>query len=133
MLHVGCGSVGLILACATMPTTQHATPASPRRICFMMNGLSLSILGPGHTLLRLGDRAETLEDEALHARAGIGFRRVEIALRIGVQVVNAKKLPRLPAAVTKRREHVERAAEQDVDLLVHTVGGVDIRLLRIAR
>ena len=75
-----------------------------------MMGSRYRFCGPGHTLLRLGDRAEALEDEALHARAGIGFRRVEVALRIGVQVVHAEELPRLPAAVTEGREHFERAA-----------------------
>ena len=35
---------------------------------------------PGHALFRLRDRANALEDEALHAGACVGFRRVEVAL-----------------------------------------------------
>src|SRR4249920_1140288 len=90
-------------------------------------------VGPGRTLLGLRHGTNALEEEALYPRASVGFRGVQVALRIGHQVVHAEELARLPAAVAKRREHFERAAQQDVDLLVDAVRLVDVGLLRIAR
>src|SRR5262245_47373869 len=56
---------------------------------------------PRYALIHLGDRADALEDEALHPRAGVRFSRVEVSLRISGQVVDAEELARLPAAVSE--------------------------------
>src|SRR6187399_2246996 len=103
MLHVGCGSVGLILACATSATTAHAAPASPRKIRLMSSSRSAKgghylLAWPGRSLVRLRDRSHAFIDEALHTRAGVRLGRVEIALRIGVEIVDAEELSRLPSA-----------------------------------
>src|SRR6185503_5898590 len=141
MLHVGCGSVGLILACAMSPATASTAPLTPIRMLFMTSSrrvyrtrpaLRELLTRPRRSLHLLGDGTGALIHEPLHTRAGIRLGRVEIALRIGVEIVHAEELSRLPSAVAEGGEHFERAAQHDVDVLVHAVGHVDVGLLRVA-
>src|SRR5262245_23415455 len=94
---------------------------------------SLPRARPERALLGLRHGTNALEEESLNARAGVRLGRVEVPLRIGRQIVDTEELPWTATAVAERRQHLERAAQQDVDLLVDTVGGVDVGLLRIAR
>src|SRR3954454_21037990 len=100
-----------------------------RRVAAVNDGLTLAASAPERPLLRLRHRPEAFEEEPLHSRAGVRLGRVQVPFRIGRQVVHAEELPGATPAVTKRGEHLERAAKQDVDLLVYAIGRVDICLL----
>src|SRR6185503_17384156 len=63
------------------------------------------LTGPRNTLRWLRDRPETFVEKPLDARAGISFRRVQVSLRICIQIVNAEKLSRLPSAITEGSQH----------------------------
>src|SRR5262249_4477487 len=88
--------------------------------------------GPGHALIGFRDRAHALEQESLHPGACVGFGCVEVALRVGGQIVDAEELSRPWSAVADRRQDFEPAAMQKFDILVDAVGGVNVGLLRIA-
>src|SRR5687768_8587043 len=146
MAQVGCGSVGLIFPCATTTATTNSAPTTPNRI-FRICASKRSVTAPPalpalpallrsrpeHALRGRRHGAETSVTELLYPRAGVRLGRVQVALRVGIKVVDAAELPRLPSAIAEARHHFKRAAQDDVDLLVHAIGHVDERLLRIAR
>src|SRR3954462_15865885 len=120
-----------VYACATAGAGARAAAASAAAVNVF--NMASPAFRPQHALVVFGDRSDTLIGEALHTRSGIGLGRVQVALRVGREVVDAEELARLAAAVAERGQHFERAAQQDVDLLVDAVGGVDVGLLRIPR
>src|SRR4030095_10600330 len=79
------------------------------------------LAGPRSTLIGFSDGPDTLVDEALHARGGICFRRIQIPFGIGIQIVNAEELPRLSTTVAERRQDFKRAAQYDADLFVDAI------------
>src|SRR6185503_18375293 len=141
MLQVGCGSVGLIFACAMSPATASTAPLTPIRMLFMTSSrrvyrtrpaLRELLTRPRRSLHLLSDGTGAFIHEPLHARAGVRLGRVEIALRVGIEIVDAEELSRLPSTVAEGGDDFERAAQHDVDVLVHAIGHIDVRLLRIA-
>src|SRR6478609_7538783 len=86
---------------------------------------------PRRALIRLRHRFHALEDEFLDALAFVGFGRIDVAARIGCDVVDAVPLAWLAAALAKRREDLERIAPEDVDERVFAVSDVEKCLLRI--
>src|SRR5438874_1994347 len=113
--------------------TAHESPCGISAHSITDSSPHLSCLGPDHSLRRLRHRADTFEQEALHAGAGVSLSGVEVALRVGRQVVDTEELAGLPSAITEGRQHIERAAKKDIDFLVYAVRCVDIRLLWISR
>src|SRR6188768_3027110 len=94
---------------------------------------SVPAAGPGRNLAALRNRAEALVDELLQALAGVGFRRVEVALRVDGNAVHAEEHAGLTAAITKAIELGHRLAVVDANVLVRAVGHVEEALLGILR
>src|ERR671914_303601 len=88
--------------------------------------------GPRHALFTRY-RTDPLVDELLQALALVRFGRVDVALRVHRNTVDAEELAGLPAAVAEARENLHRVALDDVDLLVLAIRQIDVPLLRILR
>src|SRR5262245_638063 len=105
----------------------------------MTNDKSLRILyhllrpctWPNRSLILLIHRRETLINKLLQSPSLIGLGCVDVALRIGSDAVNSKELARLPATVSKARQHLQRIALDYVHLLIATVSQINVFLLRI--
>src|SRR5262245_8658669 len=76
---------------------------------------------PGRALVRFRDGAQTLVHELLNAFSFVGFRRVQVALRVGGNAVHGIEHPRLTSAVAEAGQDLERGAIHDVDLLVGAI------------
>src|SRR5438552_1842629 len=113
ILQVGCGSVGLIFSCAKRTAMTPVATTSPNIKFFIspptLQGRSKDLryshsrktcatsirirrFGPRHALDDLRHRPHPFIKEALNARAGVRLRRVEVALRVGIQVMDAEEL-----------------------------------------
>src|SRR2546426_10327073 len=79
---------------------------------------------PGRALIRLRHRSQTFVGELLDALSFVGLGRIDVAPRIGRDVVHAMPLTWLAAAFAERRQDVERLAPQDVNERVLAVGDV---------
>src|SRR4051812_2471026 len=90
-------------------------------------------LGPYHPLIFLRYGRQALIDELLDALAAIGFRRIDIALRIGRNTMDAVEFARLAAAFAETCEMFESGALDDMDAVVFAIGQVYVLLLRIFR
>src|SRR5678809_190381 len=86
---------------------------------------------PYGSLLLTRHGAEPFVDELLQTLSFVGFRGVEVALRVHGDAVHGVELPRLASTVAEAGELFERIAAQDADLHVVAVGHVQIRLRRI--
>src|SRR4051812_8468169 len=87
-------------------------------------GYQLSVAagaGPGRHLHGLRNRAEALVDELLQALAGVGFRRVEVALRVDGDAVHAEEHAGLTAAIPEAVELGHRLAVIDTNVFVRAV------------
>src|SRR3970282_1255916 len=87
---------------------------------------------PQDALVLRSDRGHSLVDELLNALPFVGFRGVDVALRIGGDAVHAVELTRLPPAGAEAGEDFELLPVDDVDLLVLAVGEVDVPLLGVS-
>ena len=74
-----------------------------------------------------------LYDELLQALAGVGFGRVDVALRVDGDAVHAEEHAGLAAAVAEVVELFHRLAVEDADVLVDAVSHVEEALLRVLR
>src|SRR5262245_10023029 len=83
---------------------------------------------PERPLVLLHDRTDALVNELLDA-CTVRLGDVKIAARVGDHVVGAVKLTRLSAAGPDGRELFERFTQQDVNVVVPTVGEIDVLLL----
>src|SRR5436190_13551612 len=101
MLQVGCGSVGLTRVCPSRTAAPNSNTENLRRIPFVIIFTSLLLFRPHHALTGFGNRSNTFEIETLDTCSAVGFRCVEVAFGIGIQVVHSEELTWLPAAVTK--------------------------------
>src|SRR5687768_5281572 len=95
---------------STVPSTTRLVMCAP-----------LSRARPDGALVQGTHRADALVHEFLQALPFPGFRRVDVALRIGGDAVHAVELPRLPAAGAEAGEQLQRVALQDVDAVVDPV------------
>src|SRR5581483_3607449 len=86
-------------------------PARRRRARRRRRALRFS--RPYDPLICARDRREPFVDEFLDALTAIGFRRVDVALRVGGDAVHAVEFARLPSALAERRQHLERLAIED--------------------
>src|SRR5437867_4435305 len=127
ILHVGCGSS----TCAVSAATRHKVVTSPNAILiadlprtFQKSNspprrtrrtrrrkpsvMALADPRPWDALIGLRDGAHAFVDEALDARAGVGLGGVDVAFRVGRDVVDAEELARLSSAVTEAGQDFER-------------------------
>src|SRR5947207_12801101 len=135
LLHVGCGSVGLIFVCAAISTVMApvATTRPNTKFFICVSAFTFASIRffqstsfvPEHALRRLRHGPHAFVEEPLNARAGVRLGGVEVALRDGIQVMDAEELPGPSAAITEAGEALERIALHDADLLVNAVRDVD--------
>ena len=76
---------------------------------------------------------QPLVEEALQPAALIGLHGVQVALRVGGDVVQRVPLAGIVAALAEVGELLHRLAIEDAQLLVAAVGHVEVLLLRVAR
>src|SRR5262245_59214092 len=88
---------------------------------------------PNYSLILLHNRRDTLINKPLYPLAAIRLRRIQVALRIGREAVDAVELPGLPPALAETREELQRVAQDHVDLRILAIGEIQVRLLRVAR
>src|SRR3954468_21347475 len=99
-----------------------------------LDALLSTLRGPHRPLiLALGHALHPLVEEALQAAAVVGFRRVDVPLRVGRDAVHREELPGHLAAVAEAGENLERLPVEDPHLLVLAVRQVDELLQRIVR
>ena len=77
------------------------------------------------------DWAHPLVNESLDPFPFVGFRRVDVALRIGGDTMHTEELTGLASTVTEAREHLKRIALDDVHLFVYAIGDIDVGLVRV--
>src|SRR5687768_9901172 len=101
-------------------------PAVPRGVELLSGAVRSSPRGrrPGRTLELLRHRSQALIGELLDALSFVGLGRIDVAPRIGRDVVHAVPLTRLPAALAERRQDVERIPPQDMNERVLAVSDV---------
>src|SRR5215470_2054748 len=94
---------------------------------------SLLCSRPNSSLILLCHGREAFVDELLQPPPLVGLSRIYVALRIGCDAVHAVELTGLAPAVAEAGQDFQRIAQQDVHLLVATIGDVEILLLRVFR
>jgi len=77
------------------------------------------------------DWTHPLVNEALNPFPFVGFRCVDVALRIGGDTMHTEELTGLASTVTEAGEYLKRVALDDMNLFVNTVGNIDVGLVRI--
>src|SRR5262245_16400930 len=88
---------------------------------------------PYGSLILLRHWRESFVDEFLQPSPLVGLGRIDVAFGIGSNAMHAVELTGLSPAVAEAGQDFQRIAQQDVDLLVATVGDVEILLLRVFR
>src|SRR5882762_10932887 len=84
-------------------------------------------------LVHLGHGRQSFVEEALDPLTFVGFRGVEVALRVDRDAVHAVERSGLAAAIAEGRQLFQRLAIDDFHLLVHAVGHEDVLLLGVLR
>src|SRR6185503_7450044 len=110
-----------------------AGPADPPQATRSRLREGTSSSRPYGSLLLACHGAEPFIDELLQTFSFVGFRGVDIALRIHGDAVHGVELARLASTVAEAGELFEGVAAQDANLHVVAVGHVEICLLRILR
>ena len=98
----------------------------------LLGALSL-VCRPDDALIRAPDSALAFVDELLQALAFEGLGHIDVAVRVGHDAVCTVELTRLAPTVAEARNDLHLLAVDDVDLLVHAVGQIDVLLVRVAR
>src|SRR4029079_5387882 len=75
----------------------------------------------------------SFQDELLHAFAFEIFPRVDVAFRVDGDAADAVERARIASAVAEAADDFEGVAARDEDLLIVSVGNIEVALLRIAR
>src|SRR5262245_32938577 len=94
---------------------------------------ALARIRPDRALVLRVHRGEALVDELLETLSFVGFRRVDVPLRVDGDAVYPEPLAGVAAAITKAREVLHRGTLDDVDPVVLAVGDIDKALLRVLR
>src|SRR5262245_5303037 len=94
---------------------------------------SLLCSRPNSSLILLRYWRKAFVNELLQASPLVGLGRVDVTFGIGSDAVHAVELTGLSPAVAEAGQDFQRIAQQDVDLLVATIGDVEILLLRVFR
>ena len=76
---------------------------------------------PHDTLVFFRDRSQAFVNELLHAPTFVGLGGVEVAFRIGGNVMYPVELTRLTSTIPEARQDFERIAQQDVHLRVLSI------------
>src|SRR5271165_4745833 len=63
----------------------------------------------------------------------VRFGCIDIALRVHRYAMDSIKLARLPSAVAKARQDLQRVAIENVDFLVFPITKINVLLLRVSR
>src|SRR5437764_2955965 len=106
-----------------------STPPSTTRQRFM----TASQKNGEASFQRIRKRQDTLEEEFLDAPAIFDLRRVEIALRVGRELVNDVELAGPDARPSERIERLEGLAVENPDTRGTAAGDVQEALLRVGR
>src|SRR6185436_9982279 len=89
-------------------------------------------LRPHDACVLFRHRANPSVVELLHTLAVERLARIDVALRIGRDRVHRVELAWHAAAVAEARDHRERRAIENPDLLIRAVGDVEVLLPRVA-
>src|SRR5262249_2960983 len=96
--------------------------------------LSTAALGPDRSLVGAAAHpSHALVDKLLHALTLVGLGRVDVALGVGGDRVDAEKLAGLASAAAEAGQFRHRRAIDNANALVLPVGQIDEALPRIAR